>query len=68
MTVRRALEQARAETLLELAQVTYMDEDPPYGFREDKAATIRPVLRRLLEATLAWASQRAVDRPARTVA
>ena len=53
---------------LELAQVTYMDEDPPYGFREDKAATIRPVLRRLLEAMLAWASQRAVDRPARTVA
>src|SRR5205809_1121080 len=33
---------------LELAQVTYMDEDPPYGFREDQAAAIRPVLRRLL--------------------
>ena len=53
---------------LELAQATYMDEDPPYGFREDKAATIRPVLRRLLEAMLGWASQPAVDRPARTVA
>ena len=53
---------------LELAQVTYMDEDPPYGFREDQAAAIRPVLRRLLEALLDWASQRVVDRPARTVA
>lgn len=40
---------------LELSQVTYMDEDPPYGFREDLAAGIRPVLRALLGAALAWA-------------
>ena len=39
---------------LELSQITYMDEAPPFGFREDLAAGIRPVLRRLLEAALAW--------------
>jgi len=37
---------------LELSQITYMDEDPPFAFREDLAARIRPVLRRLLETTL----------------
>jgi len=40
---------------LELSQVTYMNEDPPYGFREDLAAGIRPLLRRLLETALEWA-------------
>ncbi|MEE8506558.1 MAG: N-formylglutamate deformylase [Kiloniellales bacterium] len=40
---------------LELSQIIYMDEDPPYAFRDDLAAGIRPVLRRLLEAALAWA-------------
>ena len=40
---------------LELSQITYMDEDPPYGFREDLAAGIRPVLRGLLAAALEWA-------------
>lgn len=40
---------------LELSQITYMDEDPPYGFRDDLAAGIRPVLRGLLEAALEWA-------------
>ncbi len=40
---------------LELSQITYMDEAPPYGFREDLAAGIRPVLRRLLETALDWA-------------
>jgi len=39
---------------LELSQATYMDEDPPYTFREDLAARIRPVLRRLLESLLEW--------------
>lgn len=42
---------------LELSQATYMDEDPPYSFREDLAARIRPVVRRLLEAALAWARE-----------
>ncbi len=40
---------------LELSQVTYMDEDPPYGFREDLAGGIRPCLRGLIEAALDWA-------------
>ncbi|MBX6322448.1 MAG: N-formylglutamate deformylase [Rhodospirillaceae bacterium] len=39
---------------LELAQMTYMDEDPPYAFREDLAAGLRPVLRGVIEALLDW--------------
>ncbi len=39
---------------LELSQLTYMDEDPPFTFREDLAAGIRPVLRGVVEALLAW--------------
>jgi N-formylglutamate deformylase len=39
---------------LELAQVTYMNEAPPYEFREDLAEKLRPLLRRLLEAALDW--------------
>ncbi len=42
---------------LELSQITYMDEDPLYGFREDLAAGIRPTLRRLLETALGWAKE-----------
>jgi N-formylglutamate deformylase len=43
---------------LELAQLTYMDEDPPYGFREDLAAAVRPVLRVIVQAMIGWASRR----------
>ena len=39
---------------LELSQVTYMDEAPPFGFRDDLAAGIRPVLRRFLDTMLDW--------------
>jgi len=39
---------------LELSQITYMDEAPPFSFRDDLAAGIRPVLRRLLETALDW--------------
>ena len=55
---------------LELAQSTYMDEAPPFAFRDDRAAAIRPILRRLLEAMLAFGAgaQGEVARPARTVA
>ena len=35
---------------LELAQLTYMDEDPPFGFRQDLASAIRPVLRGVIDA------------------
>ena len=40
---------------LELSQITYMEEDPPYSFREDQADKVRPVLQGLLDAALAWA-------------
>lgn len=39
---------------LELSQITYMQETPPYGFDETRAAAVRPVLHTLLEAMLAW--------------
>jgi N-formylglutamate deformylase len=37
---------------LELSEATYMDEDPPFAFREDLAARIRPVLRALVAAAV----------------
>jgi len=37
---------------LELSQRTYMDEPPPFAFRDDLAAGIRPVLRTMLEVYL----------------
>ncbi len=43
---------------LELSQITYMDEAPPYGFREDLAAGIRPVLRKLLAPAPDWPERR----------
>ena len=39
---------------LELAQRSYMDEAPPFKYREDLATELRPVLRRLLETLLEW--------------
>ena len=39
---------------LELAQCTYMDEGAPFAYRADRAARLRPVLRRVLEEMLAW--------------
>ena len=44
---------------LELSQITYMDEDPPFLFREDLAAKIRPSLRRMLKRTMDWANAEA---------
>jgi N-formylglutamate deformylase len=35
---------------LEMAEAIYMEESPPYRFRDDLAAKLRPQLRRLLEA------------------
>ncbi len=37
---------------LELSQRTYMNEPPPFEFRDDLAAQVRPALRRLLEVFL----------------
>ncbi|WP_115935070.1 N-formylglutamate deformylase [Aestuariispira insulae] len=34
---------------LELSQITYMNEEPPFAYREDLAAGIKPVLRNLIE-------------------
>ncbi len=42
---------------LEMAQSTYMDERPPYPFREDLARRVRPALREMLESAAAWAQQ-----------
>lgn len=44
---------------LELAQLTYMDEAPPFRFRAELAERVRPTLRRVLEALLIWAKARA---------
>jgi N-formylglutamate deformylase len=43
---------------LEMSQCLYMDEAPPYAFREDLAARIRPILRDQLEIALAFASEK----------
>lgn len=40
---------------LELSQITYMDEDAPFRFREDRAATVRPSLQRLVTGLVEWA-------------
>jgi len=40
---------------LEMSQRVYMDEAPPYAYREDLAARIQPTLKHLLEAAIAWA-------------
>jgi N-formylglutamate deformylase len=39
---------------LELAQRTYMRESAPYDYRPELADQVRPVLRRFVEAMLAW--------------
>jgi N-formylglutamate deformylase len=42
---------------LEQSQRTYMDEGPPFAFRDDLARTVRPVLRAMLEAMMDWAGR-----------
>jgi N-formylglutamate deformylase len=44
---------------MELSQATYMEESPPWTFREDLAKEIRPVLRKLLKIARDWCSARA---------
>lgn len=39
---------------LELAEITYMDERPPFVFRDPLAAKLRPHLRAMLEAMQDW--------------
>ncbi len=40
---------------LELSYATYMEEDPPFTFRDDLAEQVRPALKSMLEAALDWA-------------
>ncbi len=39
---------------LELSQITYMAEDPPFSFLPERAARLRPLLERLLGDMLDW--------------
>ncbi len=39
---------------LEMAQSSYMDEEPPFAFRADLARTVQPVIRGMLDAVLSW--------------
>ena len=39
---------------LELAQRTYMNEDPPFDYRPPIAEKVRPILRRFVEAMIEW--------------
>ena len=41
---------------LELAQCTYMDEDAPYRYRDERAARVKPHLRAMLDAAIAFAA------------
>ncbi|WP_417320539.1 N-formylglutamate deformylase [Emcibacter sp.] len=43
---------------MEISQVNYMDEQPPYGFRDDLARDLRPVLRAMMEKFMALAGGR----------
>ena len=42
---------------LELSQRTYMEEGPPFAFRDDLAGAVRPVLQAMLDAVLDWAGR-----------
>lgn len=42
---------------LELAQVNYMDEQPPFGWREDKQRQLQPLLQGLIEGYLEEAAR-----------
>ncbi len=43
---------------LEIAEVAYMDERPPYPWDEGRAAPLKQVLERALTAVVAWARER----------
>lgn len=43
---------------LELSQITYMNEDPPYDLRAEPARGVQPVLRAIVSAILAWGTAR----------
>lgn len=41
---------------MELSLATYMEEDPPFEFRQDLAAEIRPTLKAMLQTAVDWAA------------
>ncbi|MBE9537550.1 MAG: N-formylglutamate deformylase [Proteobacteria bacterium] len=43
---------------LELAQRTYMNENPPFSYLPERAQKIQPLLRQLLQAIIVWAQER----------
>ena len=45
---------------MELAQIAYMDERPPFAYRPERAARLKPVLRRCIETLIAWAEGRTI--------
>ncbi len=47
---------------LEMTQATYMDEAPPYRYREDLAVQVRPSLERLMGTLVEWAWDKASGR------
>lgn len=47
---------------LELAQATYMDEDPPFRYRPEAAAEVRPILERFVATLVDWAWNNAEGR------
>jgi len=42
---------------LEMSQCVYMDESYPFAYREDVAAQIQPLLNKLLQTCITWASK-----------
>lgn len=51
---------------LEMTQCSYMDEAPPFAYRDDRAARVQPLLGRLLERMLAFAADGRPSLPAST--
>ena len=48
---------------LELAQLNYMGEEPPFEYRPDLAEQLQPVLKRMLQTMLDWAREQPGFRP-----
>ncbi len=40
---------------MELSQITYMDEAPPFAYRDDRADAVKPALRAMVAAAVEWA-------------
>lgn len=47
---------------LEMVEATYMDEEPPFAFRSERAAGVRPILRELLQVAFDFAVNQSTPR------